>query len=162
MEDSDYSLFYKSQPSGFSMFLWWLQVSLLFCNSVSKSLVWSFSINRRARSWILINESVLLEENMNFQGFQVFDFSPYTEIENSENRKFSQGKGKVKWNCFVWGSWNFQGFRVILKSNTCRVKWICFIRGRCKFPFPSCRFSPLYGNRKLGKLRKFSTTCKVK
>ena len=30
-------------------------------------------------------ECVLLEEAGNFRGFRVFDFGPYTEIENSEN-----------------------------------------------------------------------------
>ena len=36
------------------MFLWWLQGSLLFCSSVSKSLLRSFIINLKVRSWILL------------------------------------------------------------------------------------------------------------
>ena len=74
------------------------------------------------------------EEVGNFRGFRVFDFSPYTKIENSENSEIFSRR-KFQRICFIWGSWEFPRF-------------------------PSFRFWPLYWNRKLGKLGNFSKTCK--
>ena len=51
------------------MFLWWLQVSLLFCNSVSESLVWTLTINLGVHSRILLIILFdFLEQNIYIRG----------------------------------------------------------------------------------------------
>ena len=81
-------------------------------------------------------QCALLEEVGDFRGFRVFDFGPYTKIENSEkSEKFTTLKFQVM--CFTWGSWRFPIFDFreskIQKTRKFCVKRICFIWGSWKF-----------------------------
>ena len=56
-------------------------------------------------------ECVLPEEVGNFWGFQIFDFGPYTELENLENSKIFTTLVISK-ECVPEEVGNFQGFWV--------------------------------------------------
>ena len=56
---------------------------------------------------------VLLEGVGNFRGFRVFDFGPYTKIENSENSEIVSRLVKLTdFFCLFEEVGNFQGYRV--------------------------------------------------
>ena len=57
-------------------------------------------------------EEKLLEAVINFRGFRVFDFSHYTEIENSKNSEIFTTLINPKKSVLLEEVGNFRGFRV--------------------------------------------------
>ena len=58
---------------------------------------WQILENWEIFPWLVkLREFVLLEEVVNFRGFRVFYFGPYTEIENLENSEIFLRLVKLK------------------------------------------------------------------